>query len=105
MRMTVLPIAVVFALAAGCAGAQAQPPASGQQQGGHQQMTPEQRFLEMDTNKDNKVTKQEFLSPAELRWVRTLERADTNKDGMLSREEFLAAPKAPQGGQQPQQPR
>lgn len=100
MRNIALPITLAVLLVSGAA--QAQGPGgqtSGQQQ---QQATPEQRFQEMDTNKDGKVTKQEFLSAAELHWTRMLDRMDTGKDGTVSKEEFLA-PKGPRtGGQQPQ---
>jgi len=105
MRMIALPITLAALLAAGAAFAQGTgtTPQSGvQPQAQPQKATPEQRFLEMDTNKDGKVTKPEFMSAAEVHWTRMLERMDASKDGVVSKEEFLA-PKPPRtGGQQPQ---
>lgn len=103
MRMIALPVVLAALLSAGCANAQGQPPAGGQPS--QQQGTPEQRFLEFDTNKDSKITKQEFLAVFEQRWLRMVERLDTSKDGVVSKEEFLATPKPPQSGGQQQPPR
>ena len=103
MRMIALPITLAALLAAGAAFAQGTgtTPQSGVQ-AQPQKATPEQRFQEMDSNKDGKVTRQEFMTSAELHWTRMLERMDDSKDGAVSKEEFLT-PKAPRtGGQQPQ---
>lgn len=91
MRKIALPIILAASLAAGAAHAQGP---NGQAGGQPQQPTPEQRFQEMDTNNDGKVTRQEFLSAAEVHWTRMLSRMDTSKDSMVSKEEFLAAPKS-----------
>lgn len=86
MRILALPVVVATLLAAGSALAQGQggPP------------SPEQRFQEMDYNRDGWVTQQEYQWAMDQRWQRMLQHVDTNRDNMVSRDEFLAAPQPPQ---------
>jgi hypothetical protein len=94
--MRKIALAVALILAAGAA--QAQGPSAGQP-GGQGQMTPEQRFNNMDANRDGYLTKQEFMAQAEQRWAQMLQHMDANRDGNISREEFLAAPRPGANGQ------
>lgn len=98
MRIHALAILLGATLAAGSAHAQGQQPSSGQQ------VTPEQRFQELDGNHDGRLTKQEFMAVVEQRWLMMLNRHDANKDGIISKDEFTTPPKgSPQGGQPPRQ--
>lgn len=104
MHKTVFAAALVLAAAGGAAHAQA----PGGAQGGQGQMTPEQRFNLLDTNRDGYVTKQEFMAQAEQRWNQLLQHMDANRDGIVSKDEFLSAPRpgaGGQGGQPSQMPR
>lgn len=69
-------------------------PGQGQRPGQRQAPpTVDQLFAEMDTNKDNKLSKEEVKGPL----ANDFSKIDTNKDDFISREEMNKAPKPQQG--------
>ncbi len=54
-----------------------------------------EKLLEMDTNKDGKLSKTEVKGPLSDQFSEI----DTDKDGFLSKTELENAPKPPRGGQ------
>lgn len=81
-------IAIAAVAAAVAAPAFAQPPAGAPD--------PAARFAAMDTNKDGKVSKEEFVAtlPEQAKGMidQFWPRLDTNSDGFLSKEELAAMP-------------
>ena len=60
-----------------------------QKEGGKTPPTIEELFKKMDTNKDEKLSKDEVKGPLKDDFAKI----DTNKDGFLSKEELKKAPK------------
>jgi Ca2+-binding EF-hand superfamily protein len=64
---------------------------------GSGRQNPEARFQRMDKNSDGVLTADEARDPDRFKQLQT--RADTNKDGKISKEEFLKAGGPPRRGQ------
>lgn len=98
--MNFIKLAAVSALAAMIAApAFAQPPGGG----GGMRMTPEERearFVAADTNKDGKLSKEEFVAslPSQMadRVDQIFPMRDTDKDGFISKAEYSAPMQRPQ---------
>ena len=78
-----------FALFASLTFTYAQPP---QGQEGKKQPTIEELFTQMDTNKDNMLSKTEVKGPLK----NDFDKIDLDKDGFITKEELKKAPK-PEG--------
>lgn len=103
-KLLFLPFALLFLLAAGCNSTKTaateektaveqraeRPQRSGER--GGERKTPEERFAEMDVNKDGKLVKEELKG----RMAENFARIDTNEDGSISLEELKKA--RPSGG-------
>ncbi len=110
-RVPILVVVGVFLFLCGNVLAQTQPPPAGGGRDSQPQLDPrmekgiEMMFQDMDTNKDGKISKKEWMAAQE----RQFDRLDKNKDGSITKEEVKSdmmdrmrqAP-PPQGGRGPQ---
>lgn len=87
MTKLVAGLVLVGLLSNGAAQAQMQPQS--------QDATKQKTYVAMDTNGDDRITREEFMAEfiaqAESRYAQFLSRIDTNRDGIVTREEFFAA--------------
>ena len=98
-KLGILISSVVFTLAfSQCKAQEAVPASNGQQQSQRQQGPPNtnEMFVQMDANKDGKLSLQEVQGPLK----NDFSKIDTDGDGFLSKKEIEAASK-PNGGQRP----
>jgi hypothetical protein len=102
-KLLFLPFALMLFVGAGCNSTKtaateeksaveqrAERPQRGGERG--ERKTPEERFAEMDVNKDGKLVKEELKG----RMAENFDKIDTNKDGSISLEEIKNA--RPAGG-------
>ncbi|MCX6999639.1 MAG: hypothetical protein NT106_05000 [Candidatus Sumerlaeota bacterium] len=86
MLVSILSAVVVLFLTQGIFAQEQTPNQPPNRPGGR--WDPAQAFDRMDTNKDSKISKDEFRGPADQ-----FTGADTNKDGFLSKDEFEKMPR------------
>jgi len=77
----ILVLSAALAFIAGSEPAAAQQPSAGG-------IRSEARFNAMDTDRDGRISRSEFVSAAQARAEKAFARADADGDGYLSKEEF-----------------